>query len=543
MCRVLLISTIAASLACGGDPEPSEQTRVRPVSAINLEPMNPARDFRLTGSVEPWKDAILAFEVPGRIEWIAEAGTVVQGQTRAEGRLIVAPGDAVARLDTSRYELQLASAKARHQAAEAMQESVRFELEGVVAEQLMVAKAELDRARKDFERIGSLAHEGVLSPSEGDRAEAEFTAADANHRQILAKSQTKSAELKMAEARTLEALVAVNQAELDLQSCTLIAPFSGQIAETYASSGAQVQQGQSVLTLVVMNPLKIEIAVSPETERKIHFGDVAMVFPPGSDRPVPGSIHFKDTVADSATRTYKATIMVQNHQTLGSGSPGASGEALPEFERAWPVLQVDIAGHDRPFVEAGTLQQDEHGDFVWQVEGAVLGKNWKDQSPTLSLTKRYVEPGVRSYSLLGLLTFRELLDVGDLQEGTLLASGVPESVQEGTKVLLARRNWLMRPGDLVQISFEDEGPGEGIYVPMEAIMKEQDRHFVFVIDEGSEGDHRARKVPIELGENVDQWWKIENEELRAGETIVIGGAHYLVDGERVRPVPAEAKLR
>lgn len=505
--------------------------------------MNPARGFRLTGSVEPWKDAVLAFEVPGRIKWIAEAGTVVQGETRSESGSVVARGDVIARLDPSRYELKLASAEARHQASEASEEAVRFELEGVLAEQLMAAKAELDRARKDFERIGSLAHEGVLSPREGDRAEADFTAAEANHRQIVAKSKTKSAELKMAEARALEALVAVKQAKLDLQSCALVAPFSGQISDTNVSSGAQVQQGQSVLTLVVMNPLKIEIAVSPETERRIHFGDAAMVFPPGSESPVPGSIHFKDTVADSATRTYKATIMVQNQRTLGSGQRGASGEGLPEFERAWPVLQVDVGGEDRPFVEAGTLQQDEEGDFVWQVEGGVLGKNWKDQSPTLSLAKRYVKPGTRSYSLLGLLTFRELLDVGDLQEGTLLASGVPEGLVEGGKVLLARRNWMMRPGDLVEIAFEDAGVGEGIYVPMQAIMKEQDRHYVFVIDEGDEGEHRARKVPIELGDNVDEWWKIENEELRAGDTIAIAGAHYLVDGERVRPVSAEAMVR
>lgn len=543
LAALLAIFIFAEFFACGANETPPPETAARPVSFVDLKVTEPRLRLRLTGSVEPWKAGRLGFEVAGRVEWIAEAGTIVQGREYdVDGRLI-SEGDVIARLDPRRHELGLASARAELEAALGREEAVRVELEGVLTQQLREAEARLDRARRDYERIGGLVDEGVLSASEGDRARAEHEAADAIHNQLVAKSRMKEVELKIAQALARQAGTAEQRSKLDLENCTLIAPFSGQIAETFVNAGAQVQPSLVVASLVLMNPLKIEVAVSANTERKINFGDAVSVFPPGFDAPVPGVVHLKDTIADSATRTFKVTIMVQNRRTLGRPASNSGEGSLPEFERTWPVLQIEIAGKELPFVEAGTLQENAQGHFVWQIDDRTLGQNWKNQSPVVTLRQRYVTPGARSYSLLGLLTFRELAEFDSLGDNALLASGVPPGVNDGDEALLARRQWMLRPGDLLDVSFEDEGPGKGLYLPMGAILKSRDLHYVYAIDEVSPEVYRVRKVEIALEGNVGELWKISSPELSEGDRIVLGGAPYLADDELVRPRPAEDGLK
>jgi len=493
--------------------------------------------------VGAWKEGEVGFEVGGRIDWIAEAGTIVRGRNAGVDGGIISEGEVIARLDPRRYELRVASTEAELRAAGSHQEAVGVEIEGVISEQLHEAGVQLERAERDFERIRGLTEKGVMSESEGDRAETEYETADAVHKQLLAKSRTKQAELKVAEARTAQAEAAVMQAMLDLENCNLIAPFDGQIAETFVNAGTQVGPGRAVVNLVVMNPLKVEVAVSAQTERKIRFGDSVVISVGGYPEPVPGVVHLKDTVADPATRTFKVTMMVQNRQILGIESKNLSEGTLPEFHRTWPILRFEVEGRELPFVETGTLNEDESGHFVWQVDEAALSRNWEIQSPVVTLRKRYVTAGARNYPLLGLMTFRELADVGDLTNDVLLASGVPAGVSDGDQALLARRRWLLRPGDLVDLSFHEEGPGEGFYLPMDAILKRGDRHYVYVIEKRSDDAPISHHVEIELERNIGDLWKVKSDGLRDGDRVIIGGAHYLAEGELVRPRPLKGPRR
>ena len=119
-----------------------------------------------------------------------------------------------------------------------------------------------------------------------------------------------------------------------MRDTELYSPFNGQVSKVHVIPGGYVERGRPVVTVQMMDPMKVEIAVSPETDRKINYNDVMKVHIDGHKEPIKGVVWLKDTVADAATRTFMVTLLIRNFR-VETEVPAKTEKDLP---LAFPVL-------------------------------------------------------------------------------------------------------------------------------------------------------------------------------------------------------------
>ena len=135
-------------------------------------------------------------------------------------------------------------------------EDDRIELERVTA--VKQAKAVLEEATKNRERVKSLSVSGIASQSEVDTVEAAYTVALARY------------DTALEEARARMATVAQRRAEFELArkrlaDASVRAPFDGAVQARPASVGEYVAAGTPIVQLVKTDPLRLRLEV-PERE-------------------------------------------------------------------------------------------------------------------------------------------------------------------------------------------------------------------------------------------------------------------------------------
>jgi len=545
---VLVAGVSGCCIGCGTSHDQIAETPPRPVTVVELKTTDPTSSLLLTGSVESWKQQDIGFEVSGRVEWVIEPGQDIEGRTSDENRKVITEGAALARLDQTRYELRVTGNEAQVRSTEAQATAIDVEIQGVLPQQLKAAEAERERAEKEFARIDDLTKRDAASPSDHDQADAALKTARAKVEQIKATMSAKRAELDSMRAQVAQAEESVRQARIDLEDCTLVAPFPGRVAQVHVIPGAYVQPGERVVTLILMDPIRVDVAVSPATDRTVHYGDLVQIYPPGADpsrdEPVIGWVYMKDAVADPATRTFKVTVMIRNRKVAAELPSDPELLKLPRIGDL-TVLETEKDGEPGPlFVDHKALGQDDQGYYVWKVENlqfpADAERVLAEQTfePVLTLKRVPVVPGERRLAILGYL-YRELADAGGLQHFEPLALGVPEGIEDGDRVLFVRQRWHFRPGDLVQVGLKDPGPGAGFYVPMEAILREGDQHHVFVVSGSADDNQQARKAPVQVVGAVGELRRIDGGDIQEGTRVILEGAHYLIPDEPVKVVGTE----
>lgn len=536
--QTLVLLWIGVCLGCQNASLSGQQERPpRPVSVITLTQTDPGQALRLTGSVGSWKHENVGFEVAGRIRCVVEPGTDVQGRGFDENDEQISEGDVLGELDDRKYRLGVKVAQAQLQAARDQVEATRAVLEKVMPQQLAEAEAALDLATKQFHRLDALVKDESAPVVKRDEAEMTFKAAQAKVQQVRAGMVAKQAELAAHQSQVQQAEEALEKATMDLDDCQLIAPFRGEVAAVHGIRGGMVAAGTPVVTLVMMDPLKVEIAVSAEKDRQLNFNDIVTLHVPGFDEPLDGYVYMKNTAADPLTRTFITTILVRNRRTQVHVPDDPEADKLPRTENLWRLMLEEEGKPGPYFVEVGSLYQDDEGYFVWKAEELTFRQLRADFDPVIRIRKVRVRPGLRRVPLLNVYTFRELVDAGDLNPATdLLASKLPNGLKDGDTVFFSRERWVLRPGDLVEVSIDDDNTHSGFYVPMKSILQEVDKHFVFVVGPNSKGVTPAEKVEVKVFQAVGEFRRIasvEPDQLTEGSQVVLEGAHYLVPGEPV----------
>ncbi len=212
--RAILGALVLAVLAaCSGD-EAAIVERARPVTVFKLQETQPARSASLTGSVEPYREAEIGFDVPGRIVAVPDVGEAVNlsiTPQREDGRVVLddegrarleETGEKIAWLDDERYVIARDAAKARLESAIAQHGSKVIDHEQVATQDLASAQAQLgaDRkeveaarsavdasrasrtlARQTLEREKRLLGTGAGTQDAVDRAQSQYDAAEATH--------------------------------------------------------------------------------------------------------------------------------------------------------------------------------------------------------------------------------------------------------------------------------------------------------------------------------------------------------------------------
>ncbi len=125
-------------------PPPPEP---RPVTVITLEETEPAETLPLTGSVEPWRQEDLGFEIGGTIEFVTLEERDIEGRTFDEDGEPITEGVVIASLDKTRFKLAVDQAKAQLNAAKAQAKAVKTELQKVLPAEHKSAEAKLRQAR------------------------------------------------------------------------------------------------------------------------------------------------------------------------------------------------------------------------------------------------------------------------------------------------------------------------------------------------------------------------------------------------------------
>ena len=91
-----------------------------------------------------------------------------------------------------------------------------------------------------------------------------------------------------------------------------------------------------------------------------------------------------------------------------------------------------------------------------------------------------------------------------------------------------RPQWLLRPRDLIPVQFSLSTTPAGFYVPNRAITLLGEGEVVFVV---ADGVATARAVSVH--ESFEELRRIEGEGITNGTKVVVGGVHYITDGQPV----------
>ena len=243
--------------------------------------------------------------------WFGHLRGVEQADIRPEvsGRLmeqiywhgsLCEKGEVLFRIDPSTYQAAYDQAVANVAAAKA----------GVLQ-----AEVADEQAQKDVERYSALVQSGSVSDKQ-------FT--DAQH----AKRRCEAA-LAMARAQVAQAEAALEMAQLNLDRCTIRAPFKGLATKSNVSVGDFVAAGQVVMTrMSSVDPIRVDFSVparqlSEQAEENGYYDlpdkmspvkEFTLILEDGTEFEHKGMIHAVDSEISQSTGTVKFVGYVPNPQ-------------------------------------------------------------------------------------------------------------------------------------------------------------------------------------------------------------------------------------
>ena len=169
---ILLGCWILTGLAgCKSDERKQPADKMpRPVSVFLLQESDPASLERVAGSVASWKTEEISFEVAGRVQYVIEPGVDVQGHVYDARNELVSEGTPLARLDDTRYKLNVNSIKAQIETTRQQREAALIEVESVIPAQERAAKAEEGVSKAELDRRVALLQRNAIAREEYERA-------------------------------------------------------------------------------------------------------------------------------------------------------------------------------------------------------------------------------------------------------------------------------------------------------------------------------------------------------------------------------------
>jgi membrane fusion protein, multidrug efflux system len=221
------------------------------------------------GQAEAWQRAVVVAQVNGRVVGLP----VREGDAISGGQMLVA-------LDGAEYALAVEEAEAALRDAQ-----------GKYREATLFDDRIADRALREEREAAARIRSGV-----------------------------ESAEVRLRRAR------------LDLQRTRLSAPFGGRVASLRVVPGQWVRQGEELVTVVSLDPIRVEVQVLESEIAHLAPGrsaDVAFAAFPGER--FAGRVQSINPIVESGTRTARVTVLVPNPE--GRILPGMYARVSLEARR------------------------------------------------------------------------------------------------------------------------------------------------------------------------------------------------------------------
>jgi len=293
------------------------------VGVMQARMVKMAPKMALPGTVMSRNDSQLASEVEGRVEWVAEVGTIVKAN------------DVVARVDARLANLQLSSDRANVARLEAQ---LRFD-------------------RDQAGRMDNLFSQNAIAKSTRDQAKS-----------------TKD----MDTAALAQAQASYKRSQYELTHGEIRAPFDGRVVARLINAGEYATPGKPIVRLVDVGSLEVSVPTPIDTARYIAENSLLTVDIGG--KPVPAKVRAIVPVGDIASRMIEVRLILPAGSALvGDAVKVMLPSALPHDVLAVPrdalvlreentyVFKVDKKGQaQRVAVETGA----EEGALV-EVKGPV----------------------------------------------------------------------------------------------------------------------------------------------------------------------------
>jgi RND family efflux transporter MFP subunit len=311
----ILFLAIAAS-GCGGASSAAPRdgagrTDAKAVKTVRLQPVPLVRSVSLTGTLAAEEQVMLSLKVTGRLEeMLVDLGSRVSR------------GQVVARLTPTDFEH-------RHRQAEAALQQARARLglppegtdDAVNAEQTSIvrqARASLDEARRQQERMATFAQRGLSARSDLEAADAQLQIADGRYQDALEEVRNRQAVL-------LQRRSEVALARQQLEDTVLRSPIDGVIRERLAFAGEFRAAGTPVLSVVKQHPLRLQLAVPERAASAISVGQAVHVTVEGDPTVYEGRVVRLSPSITEGNRTLPLEAEVPN--PAGRLRPGSFARA------------------------------------------------------------------------------------------------------------------------------------------------------------------------------------------------------------------------
>lgn len=302
--RIRAASALLALLALAGCKKPegkAELTSAKQEAPVHVETVAVAERavpeyLVLTGSLRASLESDVAADAAGKVT----ATFVERGQR-------VKKGDTLAILD------------ARGAAITASAMSAQSNL----------ARAQLEQAQRECERVKSLKETGAISQAEYDR--------------VTAQCQTTQWQVAAAQAQAQSAQKVVGDA-------VIRAPFSGMVGERAVSVGQYVQPSTKIVSLYDPDPLRLELTVPEQNVAGLKV-DMPVVFSVGTfgDEKFTGTVKFISPNVRPTTRDL----------VIEAFCPNPEGRLRPGM---FALAKLAIGETKLPAVPTSSVKKNEAGD-------------------------------------------------------------------------------------------------------------------------------------------------------------------------------------
>lgn len=300
--RLLMISPLLLTAACGGAPEDKKEEPLR-VTVVRAAPADMAQTLRLSGTLSAREDIAVSTPLQGLkiVAVYADAGDTVK-----RGQVLAQLEDVNADSQLRQTEAQLARAKA----------------------QLRSQQAVAAEAAATLKRYRPLAEADALSRQELDQQKSAAATAAANVEAAKADIAQLQAQLK--DSRNQRG------------KTQIVAPADGVIAKRNAEAGALT--GPDALFHIIKDGT-VELAADAGADELplLQNGARAQVSVRGRDEAVGGTVRLVSPEIDSSTRLGKVRITLAHSDGLYTGTYGEANIRLPSYRAAAALPETAVS--------------------------------------------------------------------------------------------------------------------------------------------------------------------------------------------------------
>ncbi|MBI4577358.1 MAG: efflux RND transporter periplasmic adaptor subunit [Planctomycetes bacterium] len=251
----------------------------------------------------------------------SEVGGLVVEIMVEEGAAVLA-GEVLARVDTSRAELELSTNEWELESQVVALEKIQAPM---LSEELELKRAEveravlkLDEARFGLEESRELLSGGAASARQARQAEAAFNGAEldlrmARLRLALAEKGPWPLDVKAAEVKVEKQRQTVALKRRALDECSIRAPVAGVVVKRYVEPGERLPAGAQVVDLVDARTVHVELNLPLAVLPMVRVGQEARATVALYPAPVEGGrLNFVSPVVDPSSGTFLARLSFPN---------------------------------------------------------------------------------------------------------------------------------------------------------------------------------------------------------------------------------------